>query len=123
MFKVKTYMEKLPLSFVFIPFIVPNHRTWSLVDMLDVLNGIMLEIWCNMLSLMATYLMKLFLIETYWMSCLLIRNLCVKDVKMMILQVSSDVTQKGIPVSATETKQEIFLNVYISFMKVTHVWM
>ena len=57
------------------------------------------------------------------MSFLLIRNLFVKDVKMMFLQVSSDVTEKGIPVSAREMKQEIFLNVYAGLMKETRVWM
>ena len=49
-------------------------------------------------------------------------NLFVKDVKMMFLQVSSDVTKKGILVSATEMKQEIFLNVYATFVKATRIW-
>ena len=40
---------------------------------------------------------------------------------MMFLQVSSDVTEKGIPVSAREMKQEIFLNVYASLMMATRV--
>ena len=75
-----------------------------------------------MLSLMETYLMKSSLMETYLMSCLLISTLFVKDVKMMFLQVNSDVTEKGILVSAREMKQEIFLNVYIGLMKETHVY-
>ena len=49
-------------------------------------------------------------------------NLFVKDVKIMFLQVSSDVSEKGIPVSAREMKQEISLNVYASLMKETCVW-
>ena len=44
-------------------------------------------------------------------------KLFIKDVKMMFLQVNSDVTEKGIPVSAREMKQEIFLNVYAGLMK------
>ena len=52
----------------------------------------------------------------------MIRNLCVKDVKMMFLQVSSDVTEKGILVSVRKMKQEIFINVYAGLMKATHVW-
>ena len=55
------------------------------------------------------------------MSCLLISNLFVKDVKIMFLQVSSDVTEKQIPVGAREMKQEIFLNVYAGLMKATRI--
>ena len=44
-------------------------------------------------------------------------NLFVKYVKMMFLQVSLDVTAKGIPISAKEMKHEIFLNVYAGLMK------
>ena len=57
------------------------------------------------------------------MSCLLISNLCVKYVKMMFLQVSLDLTEKGSSVSAKEMKKEIFLNVYIGLMKENHVHM
>ena len=39
----------------------------------------------------------------------------------MFLQVSSDVTEKGIIVSAREMKHEVFLNVYTSLMKATRV--
>ena len=59
--------------------------------------------------------------ETYLMSCLLLSNVFVKDVKMMFLQVSSDVTEKGILVSAREMKQEIFLNVYAGLMKAMYM--
>ena len=50
-------------------------------------------------------------------------NLFVKDVKMMFLQVSLDVSEKGILVSAKEMKHEIFINVYTGLMKETHVHM
>ena len=50
-------------------------------------------------------------------------NLLAKAVKMMFLPVNSDVWEKGIPISAGEMKQEIFLNVHVGFMKETHVWM
>ena len=46
-------------------------------------------------------------------------NLFVKDVKMMFLQVISDVKKKGIPVSARKMKQEIFFNLYAGLMKGT----
>ena len=57
------------------------------------------------------------------MRCLFDSNLFVKDVKMMILQVSSDVTKKGIPVSAREMINIRCHNVYTGLMKATRVWM
>ena len=59
--------------------------------------------------------------ETYFAEFPMMRNLCVKDVKMILLQGSVDVTEKGIPVSAREMKQEIFLNVYAGLMKATQI--
>ena len=50
-------------------------------------------------------------------------NLFVKYVKMMILQVGSDVTEKGIPVSAREMINIRCHNVYAGLMKAAHVWM
>ena len=49
-------------------------------------------------------------------------NLFVKDVKMMFVQVSSDVIEKGIPVSAREMINIICHNVYAGLMKATRVW-
>ena len=57
------------------------------------------------------------------MSCCFDSNLFVKDVKMMILQVSSDVTEKGIPISAREMTNIRCHNVYTSLIKETRVWM
>ena len=62
------------------------------------------------------------LMETYFMIFLFNSNLFVKDVKMTFIQVSSDVLEKGIPISSIKMKQEIFLNVYAGSMKATHVW-
>ena len=47
------------------------------------------------------------------------RNLFVKYVKMMYLQASSDVTEKGIPVSDREMIKVMFHNVYTGLMKET----
>ena len=44
----------------------------------------------------------------------MIRNLCVKDVRMMYLQIISDVTEKIIPASAREMINIICHNVYAS---------
>ena len=49
-------------------------------------------------------------------------NLCVKDVKMMYLQISSDVTEKGIPVSATEMINIRCHTVYAGLMKATRIY-
>ena len=57
------------------------------------------------------------------MSCHFDSNLFFKDVKMMILQVSSDVTETGILVSAREMINIRCHNVYAGLMKATRVWM
>ena len=49
-------------------------------------------------------------------------NLFVKDVKMMYLQINSDVAEKGISVSAKEMINIICHNVYATFMKETRLW-
>ena len=48
-------------------------------------------------------------------------KLFVKDVKMMFLQVNSDVLEKGILVSVRKMKHEIFINVYTDLMNATRV--
>ena len=57
------------------------------------------------------------------MSCLFDSKLFVKDVNMMILQVSSDVIEKGILVSAREMINILCHNVYAGLIKATRVWM
>ena len=52
----------------------------------------------------------------------MIRNLCAKDVRMMYLQISSEVAEKGISVSAREMINIICHNVYATFVKETHVY-
>ena len=52
----------------------------------------------------------------------MIRNLCAKDVRMMYLHISSDVTEKTIPVSARKMINIICHNVYATFVNATHVY-
>ena len=49
-------------------------------------------------------------------------NLFVKYVKIMYLQISSEVAEKGISVSARGMINIICHNVYATFMKATRVW-
>ena len=53
----------------------------------------------------------------------MISNLCVKDVRMMYLQISSDVTEKRIPISTRKMINIICHNVYATFVKATRIWM
>jgi len=39
-------LEKLPFSFDFIPFLIPNHHTWCVFDLLDVLTCIIERLIC-----------------------------------------------------------------------------
>ena len=50
-------------------------------------------------------------------------NLFVKDVKVMYLQISLEVTEKGIPVSTKAMINIICHNVHTGLMKETRVWM
>ena len=52
----------------------------------------------------------------------MIRNLCARDVRMMYLQISSDVIEKKIPVSAKKMINIMCHNVYATFLKATHVY-
>ena len=52
----------------------------------------------------------------------MISNLCAKDVRMMYLQISSDVAEKRIPVSAIKMINIICHNVYATFVKATRVY-
>ena len=52
----------------------------------------------------------------------MIINLCVKDVRMMYLQISSDVTEKTIPISARKMINIICHNVYATFVKATRIY-
>ena len=52
----------------------------------------------------------------------MISNLCAKDVRMMYLQIISDVTEKTIPVSARKMINIICHNVYATFVKATRVY-
>ena len=52
----------------------------------------------------------------------MISNLCAKDVRMMYLQISSDVTEKTFPVSARKMINIIFHNVYATFVKATRIY-
>ena len=74
----------------------------------------------HLMKMMATYLMKLFLILD---ELPMISNLCAKDVRMMYLQISSDVTEKRIPLSAREMINIICHNLYATFVKETSAWM
>ena len=53
----------------------------------------------------------------------MISNPCVKYVKMMYLQISSKVIEKGFPVSARAMTNIICHNVYVGLMKKTRIWM
>ena len=52
----------------------------------------------------------------------MISNLCAKDVRMMYLQISSDVTEKQFPVRARKMINIICHNVYVTFVKETRVY-
>ena len=52
----------------------------------------------------------------------MIRNLCAKDVRMMYIQISLDVTEKRILVSARKMINIICHNVYATFVKATCVY-
>ena len=52
----------------------------------------------------------------------MISNLCAKYVRMMYIQISSDVTEKTILVSARKMINIICQNVYATFVKETHVY-
>ena len=92
---------------------------------------------------MATHLIKLNEIVGYMMQCVfldgnlldedvldgslldelpMISNLCVKDVRMMYLQISSDVMEKIIPVCTRKMINIICHNVYAAFVKATHLY-